>query len=415
MNHLIERAKTCAVGAHRRIDQRRKYTHQPYEHHLKEVSDHLQRLGADEEMIAAAWLHDVVEDTPTTLDEIRREFGDGVADLVYELTDVSRFQDGNRSMRKAIDREHTARASDRAQIVKLADLTDNCRDICMHDARFGRVYLDEMQAVLDVIRDKTTAAFQQAGKMHAKWSQRLGKQMDQESTLEDVFPPRSIFQEDMRRVVRQTLELLMTRFRAMDLGEPATVNASAINDHQMVSPSAPLTLVVNILTCFDHCYIGNEKGVTHRVRREHFSSPIGKTWLFGIIIVYEKAITQLIRNHWPDEAWKDRLSRGRLEKAETFQQERLRRGEQTDLIDCLQISDKFDILISDRHSLELFSFASSAGMKRVSKDLQALRNSLAHAQDLSDEHWPQIVRLAERIMEITEMVPKTTAADLVSG
>ena len=98
----------------------------------------------DPEMIAAAWLHDTVEDTPVTLEELGREFGPGVAELVDQLTDVSRAGDGNRKLRKAIDREHLAGASARAQTVKLADLIDNAVDICRNDTKFARVYLDEM-------------------------------------------------------------------------------------------------------------------------------------------------------------------------------------------------------------------------------------------------------------------------------
>ncbi len=53
-----------------------------------------------EEMLAAAWLHDTVEDTPTTLGDIESHFGPKVAELVRMLTNVSRAEDGNRFERK---------------------------------------------------------------------------------------------------------------------------------------------------------------------------------------------------------------------------------------------------------------------------------------------------------------------------
>ena len=65
----------------------------------------------DEETIAAAWLHDTVEDTPATFEDIERDFGHGVKALVMELTDISRPGDGNRALRKEIDLDHTAMAS----------------------------------------------------------------------------------------------------------------------------------------------------------------------------------------------------------------------------------------------------------------------------------------------------------------
>ena len=90
MSDLIERARTFATAAHRDVGQLRKYSGQPYEEHLRRVAAIVAGVTTDAEVIAAAWLHDVVEDTPTTIEEIEREFGSGVRELVDSLTDVSR-------------------------------------------------------------------------------------------------------------------------------------------------------------------------------------------------------------------------------------------------------------------------------------------------------------------------------------
>ncbi|MGD8842716.1 MAG: HD domain-containing protein, partial [Gammaproteobacteria bacterium] len=151
MADLVERAREYATGAHRRIDQRRKYSKQPYHVHLEAVARVVASVTDDPEMIAAAWLHDTVEDTQATLEDIEEQFGTAVAELVEELTDISKPGDGNRASRKAVDRRHTAQASARAKTVKLADLIDNCQDITRHDPRFARVYLPEMAALLEVL------------------------------------------------------------------------------------------------------------------------------------------------------------------------------------------------------------------------------------------------------------------------
>ena len=91
MSTLIEKARQFATQAHRRIDHRRKYSKQPYEVHLKSVAELVSGVTDDAEMIAAAWLHDTVEDTTATLEDIAREFGAEVAALVSDLTDVSRL------------------------------------------------------------------------------------------------------------------------------------------------------------------------------------------------------------------------------------------------------------------------------------------------------------------------------------
>ena len=101
MSDLVERASDYATRAHQRIDQRRKYSHQPYQVHLEAVAELVARVSDDEEIIAAAWLHDTVEDTPATLEDIEGQFGQAVAELVEELTDTSKPSDGNRAKRKA--------------------------------------------------------------------------------------------------------------------------------------------------------------------------------------------------------------------------------------------------------------------------------------------------------------------------
>ena len=90
MMTIIERAELFATAAHGATGQKRKYTDEPYVIHLREVALLVAEHGGDDAMIAAAWLHDVVEDTAITLDEITAHFGEDVASLVFALTDVSR-------------------------------------------------------------------------------------------------------------------------------------------------------------------------------------------------------------------------------------------------------------------------------------------------------------------------------------
>jgi len=150
---MINKARKYAEAAHSSIDQRRKYTNDPYIVHPAAVAKLVSTVTDNVEMICAALLHDVVEDTTVTLDQIRSEFGDIVAQLVSELTDVSVLADGNRKIRKAIDREHTRQASPEAKTIKLADLIDNARSITQHDRGFARVFMEEKRLLLDVLQE----------------------------------------------------------------------------------------------------------------------------------------------------------------------------------------------------------------------------------------------------------------------
>lgn len=153
MNSLVEKAKVFATAAHAAIDHRRKYTNEPYINHPAAVVDLVRSVPHTPEMLAAAWLHDVVEDTAVELELIEAEFGSEVAQLVEMLTDVSHVNDGLRYHRKAIDRAHTAKASPAAKTIKLADLIDNTKSIVERDPKFAEVYLAEKALLLEVLTE----------------------------------------------------------------------------------------------------------------------------------------------------------------------------------------------------------------------------------------------------------------------
>lgn len=150
---VVTKAARVASAAHKHMGQVRKYTGEPYIVHPAEVVALVARVPHDPAMLAAAWLHDVVEDTPVTANNIRRAFGADIGQLVQELTDVSRPEDGNRRVRKQKDLEHTRRASPRAKTIKLADLINNARSIVVHDMGFAKVFIAEMRALLEVLTE----------------------------------------------------------------------------------------------------------------------------------------------------------------------------------------------------------------------------------------------------------------------
>lgn len=150
---MEQQAKIYAERCHAAIDQRRKYTDEPYIVHPAAVVELVRSVPHTEAMLCAAWLHDTVEDTHATLLGIERMFGVEIAELVEQLTDVSKPEDGNRMLRKRIDREHTAKASPAAKTIKLADLIDNTRSIAAHDPDFAKVYFAEKRLLLEVLRE----------------------------------------------------------------------------------------------------------------------------------------------------------------------------------------------------------------------------------------------------------------------
>jgi guanosine-3',5'-bis(diphosphate) 3'-pyrophosphohydrolase len=109
---------------HRRLDP----DASPYINHPIEVAETLARVGCvtDIEVLQAAILHDTIEDTDTTGDEIEAHFGPGVRGLVEEVSDDKNLA---KDERKRLQIEHAPKISDRAKLVKLADKICNVRDV----------------------------------------------------------------------------------------------------------------------------------------------------------------------------------------------------------------------------------------------------------------------------------------------
>jgi (p)ppGpp synthase/HD superfamily hydrolase len=161
---LETRALAFAEQAHASIDQRRKHTGEPYIVHPMAVAELVRSVPHTPEMIAAAYLHDVVEDTPVTINQIETEFGKKVADLVGWLTDVSTPEDGNRQTRKMLDLQHASQAPAEAKTIKIADLIDNSISISKHDPNFWKVYRREKHALLGVLREGDATLWERAAR-----------------------------------------------------------------------------------------------------------------------------------------------------------------------------------------------------------------------------------------------------------
>jgi hypothetical protein len=168
---------------------------------------------------------------------------------------------------------------------------------------------------------------------------------------------------------------------------------------QVVPRDASLSEVVHVLTHYDFCFVTAMGDVAGVITRGDMQQPVVRMWLFGIITLMEMELLERIRARWPDGSWTQLLSTGRLDKAQILFEERRRRGQHVDLADCLQLSDKAQILMEDEAQRLAFGLRTKGAAKRVIKDLESLRNNLAHAQDIVTYDWPQIARLARNIEE----------------
>lgn len=144
----VDQAREFATLAH--DGQYRKYTGEAYISHPIHVAGIVASVPHTSEMLQAALLHDVVEDTWVTQAEVSDRFGQTVSDYVDALTE--RYIDGlNRAGRKAAYLEQLSKAPAEVQTIKMADIISNTASIVEHDPNFAVVYLKEKQALVDAL------------------------------------------------------------------------------------------------------------------------------------------------------------------------------------------------------------------------------------------------------------------------
>jgi (p)ppGpp synthase/HD superfamily hydrolase len=122
---LVSEASDFAARRHTG-QQRKGRGNEPYVNHLAEVANLLSIAtdGTDAELVAAGWLHDTIEDTATTREELAQKFGERVAELVAEVTDDMSLPKQERRQKQIVD---APRKSPGAKLIKIADKISNIR------------------------------------------------------------------------------------------------------------------------------------------------------------------------------------------------------------------------------------------------------------------------------------------------
>ena len=158
MEEILDKIAAFADRAHG--DQKRKYADEKYIEHPWRVMNICRNYGYPLPVLAAALLHDVLEDTDTTPHEIKEflltvmneQKTRHTLDLVNELTDIytkARYPGLNRRKRKAREADRLEKTSSEAQTIKYADIIDNSKEIGEHDADFAPVFLRECRTLLN--------------------------------------------------------------------------------------------------------------------------------------------------------------------------------------------------------------------------------------------------------------------------
>lgn len=171
MDEVLEKVRDYADKAHGM--QTRKYSTDRYIVHPVRVMDRCRQYTDRLPVLSAALLHDVLEDTPVTKEELYRfllsvmeeDEAKETVHLVVELSDVytkEAHPRWNRKKRKGKESARIQKTSPDSQTVKYADIIDNCREIVQHDPSFAKVFLRECKNLLNVIPAGNEALYNEA-------------------------------------------------------------------------------------------------------------------------------------------------------------------------------------------------------------------------------------------------------------
>ena len=146
---LVLKAHAFAAKAHAGVF--RMFSGEPYVEHVERVAGSLAALGFDPDVIAAAYLHDVIEDCPVTAAELAAEFSPRIAALVVEVTNPEKLPGMSKAERLAGVVAHLAGSSYAGASIKLADMLDNSSNVSVVSPEFAKGYLPKMAAKLAVL------------------------------------------------------------------------------------------------------------------------------------------------------------------------------------------------------------------------------------------------------------------------
>jgi hypothetical protein len=179
---------------------------------------------------------------------------------------------------------------------------------------------------------------------------------------------------------------------------PCGRQAHPLDSDCLIAESTPLLEVFNLLRDETWRFVLDRSEVAAIVTRGDLRKAPVRMFLFALINLFEMQLGRLIRHYKPREEWKADLSHGRLDKANELWQWRRQRNEALSLIDCLQFCDKKEIALATAPILDVLGFGTKNNARVFLDGTEALRDRIAHAQDLIEGiSWQKLFDLAEHL------------------
>lgn len=184
---------------------------------------------------------------------------------------------------------------------------------------------------------------------------------------------------------------------------------------EVLSDSDPLLAAFAALRERRHFFITVLGQVGGIVTRGDLQKAPVRLWLFGLVSLLEMQLLRVVRERYPRDTWAPLLTDERLANAQKLFTERRRRREENDLSDCLQLGDKAAIFNKDPELFALTGFASKRALDQFFHEVGALRNALAHANDILSGHWPDLGELVTQLERLLERLESAVVSPVADG
>jgi len=190
----------------------------------------------------------------------------------------------------------------------------------------------------------------------------------------------------------------------LQLFERSTGKTRNIIDHEIISETTPILEVLELLLEYPQAFIKEKSKITRIVSRADLDSIPVRIWLFGMISILEFELRSRIQSTFV--VWEQCLSDGRIEYAKNLFREKLKRNEEVELLDCVQIVDLSKIICTNWILFGDYSNKISClDFRDKLYGINKLRDELAHTQRITLE-WNEIYKLMTFARMIIATEPK---------
>ena len=185
-------------------------------------------------------------------------------------------------------------------------------------------------------------------------------------------------------MIEQLADTFNDSFHVMHLAEEIPEGFESLEGRPQLSADAGIADVLQKLQDSDVVEVVEDGEVIGFVDRDQLQKPALRMWLFGLLILMEDNLVYAIPQIYPDDSWQEKISETRMGRAKELFAERQRRNQNGTLVHCLALGDKLGLFTRNARIREILEIGSAKAAKKLTNQIETLRNNLAHNQVMTD-------------------------------